>query len=499
MGKNRWISPPSAIWKYFQILEKKRPVWLHLGHLFCVIPVMARKMVKNLLVVTEWGVMMASNADLSRTESRELPACDVPDELQVVVLAEVTQEPVRWLWPKKIPLGKVTVVYGEAGLGKTSWSLDLAARVSAGHNWPDGAPGAGPAKVLLINGEDNLNETICPRLACGGAQLQNITAIAGIKSVTPEGETAERRFDLSRDIPTLRQRMEALGDLRLVLIDSLQACCGAVRQNSLRMRTLLAELGKLAEDLGVAIVVISAEQKCELPVKNVWRVDCDVLDPELRWWVPVKCHCSSLPKGMAFRVISAGIAWDLFQEPLNADRMSGSTGKEERTWRLRDLADWLTVQLTQGPCTAKEILRCGGAEGWSPGQIKRAKLALRVTCYKEKKSKGRWIWQLPAKPTQPVYHDAEPAPWPESGPEGKRSGVVVVDRIYGSARDSSQDPDPLAWLDRISNRGRFEVPQFKESKEIKENKEFKGTTENGALERGRSTAPELPGRDSMGG
>ncbi len=244
---------------------------------------------------------MASKADLSRAESSELEACGVPDELQVVVMAEVTQEPVRWLWPKKIPLGKVTVVYGEAGLGKTCWSLDLTARVSAGQNWPDGESGAEPGKVLLINGEDSLQETICPRLACGGAQLQNITAIAGIKSTAPDGEIVERRFDLSRDIPTLRHRVEMLGDVRLVVIDSLQACCGAVRQNSLRMRTLLAELGKLAEEFAVAVVVISAEQKCELPVKNVWRVDNDVLDPELRWWVPVRCHCSSLPKGMGFR------------------------------------------------------------------------------------------------------------------------------------------------------------------------------------------------------
>jgi hypothetical protein len=415
----------------------------------------------------------------------------VPDELQTVLMAEVTQEPVRWLWPRKIPLGKVTVVYGEAGLGKTCWSLDLVARVSAGQNWPDGEPGAEPGKVLLVNGEDNLNETICPRLACGGAELQNITAIAGIKSTMPDGEIEERRFDFSRDIPTLRQRMETLGDVRLVVIDSLQACCGAVRQKSLRMRTLLAELGKLAEEFGVAVVVISAEQKCELPVKNVWRVDCDVLDPELRWWVPVKCHCSSLPKGMGFRVVSAGIAWDLFQAFPTVDRMSGTTAKEERTFRQRDVADWLTVQLTQGPCTAKEILRSGGVEGWSPWQIKQAKLALRVTCHKEKKSKGRWIWQLPPRPTKPAYDNTEPVAWSEVGPNGKQAGVVVVDRIYGSIKDSSEDP--LAWLDRASNRGRLEVPPITGGKVFKENKE------EGGNESGRLKASESAKRDFTGG
>ncbi|MDB5337538.1 MAG: ATPase, partial [Planctomycetaceae bacterium] len=60
----------------------------------------------------------------------------VPEEMVGTCLADVAPEPVRWLWPRYIPVGKVTVVYGDAGVGKTCWALNLAARVSAGLNWP---------------------------------------------------------------------------------------------------------------------------------------------------------------------------------------------------------------------------------------------------------------------------------------------------------------------------------------------------------------------------
>ncbi|MDB5340113.1 MAG: hypothetical protein JWN70_5732, partial [Planctomycetaceae bacterium] len=221
------------------------------------------------------------------------PAADESGELQVVSLGDVAPEEVRWLWPETIPVGKVTVVYGEPGIGKTCWALDLAARVSAGINWPaprwrrvlPPLPPPVAGKVLLLNGEDHVGNSIRPRLCRGQANLPNVVAIKVPKSTAPGGP---RAFDLGRDTPMLKQQIEALGDVRLVIIDPLEAYTGA-GPRSQKMRALLGSLEALAEECGIAVVVISACQKCELPVKYVWRVDGEITNLDLRWMVPVRC------------------------------------------------------------------------------------------------------------------------------------------------------------------------------------------------------------------
>ena len=94
------------------------------------------------------GIMLSADKRRWEAKAKQAAALQVepPRELREVSLDDVKPEPVRWLWPGKIPLGKVTVVYGAAGLGKTCWSLDLAARVSSGQMWPDTSHGPGRGK-----------------------------------------------------------------------------------------------------------------------------------------------------------------------------------------------------------------------------------------------------------------------------------------------------------------------------------------------------------------
>ena len=74
------------------------------------------------------------------------------------LLSEVRPERVDWLWPERIPLGKITVIDGDPGLGKSALTTDIAARVSVGREWPDGTPcNAGGA--VLISAEDGLADT----------------------------------------------------------------------------------------------------------------------------------------------------------------------------------------------------------------------------------------------------------------------------------------------------------------------------------------------------
>lgn len=344
-----------------------------------------------------WPVSMSDPVFITDTARIKLLKAEVaqgsaeePDELLVVELADVTPEPVRWLWAGKIPLGRVTAIYGEAGHGKTWVGLDLAARVSAGKNWPDGVKSSGAGQALLVNGLDPLKTSVSPRLLGAGANPQNISTIAAVKS-----GGVERRVDLGRDLPLLRQRIESLGRVQLVVIDCLETCCGNGHVSKGRMRSMLLDLEQLAAEYGVAVVVISAGNKSDLLVKNIWRVDCEVLDPDQRCLVPVRFHEGPLPSSIPFRIKGTEIIWgDPYDAP-SEDQLQGANPKQERCRQLRAQMDWLKRKLLDGPVPAKDMLAGGKAAGWSASQVKRAKHALNVLCYKEEKPNGRWIWELP--------------------------------------------------------------------------------------------------------
>src|SRR4029077_5465862 len=92
------------------------------------------------------------------------------DPLLIERLSDVPSYLVEWLWPGRIPLGRVTLLAGDPGICKSLVALDIAARVTTGAPWPD-APGRppGPAGVIIFSMEDDLRDTIKPRLMRAGA------------------------------------------------------------------------------------------------------------------------------------------------------------------------------------------------------------------------------------------------------------------------------------------------------------------------------------------
>src|SRR5439155_23169534 len=104
----------------------------------------------------------------------------VPGRTTVIPLSQVPPVALQWLWHPWIPSGKVTVLDGDPGLGKSSLLLDLAARVTRGLAMPDGGPVALPSPpagiraagdVTLLTAEDSLADTVRPRLEAAGADL----------------------------------------------------------------------------------------------------------------------------------------------------------------------------------------------------------------------------------------------------------------------------------------------------------------------------------------
>jgi hypothetical protein len=95
------------------------------------------------------------------------------DAFFAVPISSITRKEVHWLWKDRIPLGKLTVLAGDPKLGKSLLALDIAARVSAGTDFPDGSrPPVGA--VLIISAENDAADTIRPRLEVAGANLDRV-------------------------------------------------------------------------------------------------------------------------------------------------------------------------------------------------------------------------------------------------------------------------------------------------------------------------------------
>src|SRR5262249_32141174 len=125
--------------------------------------------------------------------------------------ANITPEPVEWLWPGRVAIGKQTLIAGEPGLGKSQIAIAMAAAVTTGGDWPCGEGRAPLANVFILRAEDGLADTVVPRLMAAGADLERVRLIAAV--VDPNGR---RSLNLQGDLALLEEEIARVGDVRLV-------------------------------------------------------------------------------------------------------------------------------------------------------------------------------------------------------------------------------------------------------------------------------------------
>jgi hypothetical protein len=147
-------------------------------------------------------------------------------------LADIQPETVKWLWEGRIPFGKVTLLESEPGVGKSTLTLDLAARVSRGAAMPMMKTHVEPGNVIIFSGDDGLADTVRPRLDVAGADLKKVYAV-------------DREFDKD-DVAQLHPA--------LIILDPLPSyiamCCDRTAVDVMR------KLGQLAKDTGAALLAV---------------------------------------------------------------------------------------------------------------------------------------------------------------------------------------------------------------------------------------------------
>ena len=342
---------------------------------------------------------------------------------------------VRWLWPGRIPLGRITLLVGDPGVGKSLLTLDIAARVSSGKPWPDEASAecrmgnaesassfppphstlpTSPSSVLLFASEDDLTDTILPRLRALGADCDRILAITYLAD-RDAGIGVSRTFAINRDIRRLAYLLDAHPDCRLIVIDPVSAYLGGASEfSNAQVQDVLTPLAQLAHVRNIAVVLVAHLRKKPgvalhrtagslafvSVARSAWTIVKDPENANRRLFLPIKSNIAADIAGLAFTIEPAPyrdvpiLHWSPDPVTTAADTIFTATHTAGRPDDERQQAvQWLQQFLAEGPVPTVEIRHAAEAYGFTYGTLRRAfrQLACQVM---HDGHNSRWLWKL---------------------------------------------------------------------------------------------------------
>jgi hypothetical protein len=356
-------------------------------------------------------------SDESRVTSDESRSC-VP---LLTCVDDVQETAIRWLWPGRVPLGRITMLVGRPGEGKSFLTTDMAARVTRGLSWPDGTD-CPDGSVLVISAEDDPRDTIRPRLRAHGADLKRVHLFSMVRRPDAEGRPYETMFTLA-DVEALDAALTSHPDCRLVVVDPIGSFLGggtdAHRDND--VRSVLVPVTVLAERHNVAVLVVAHRRKSFGPnaddmalgsraftavARAVWHLTRDPENKARRLLLTGKSNIAAEQAGLAFTIVSEpgglpSIAWEPGPIDMTADdamrRENDAAGENGRT-AMEEAAAWLHEVLADGPLPSTEILSLAGARGVSKRTLERAKESLGVRAFRKGSGVAVWYCSLPDSP-----------------------------------------------------------------------------------------------------
>ena len=294
----------------------------------------------------------------------------------LICAAEVVVKEVEWLWENRMPMGRITLMVGKEGQGKSFLSADMAARVSKGRPWPDGSE-CTPGSVIFVTAEDGIDDTLVPRLIAAGADLSRIHILRGIRKQNPGQKPVELLFTLA-DIAQLEAAIKEVGDCVLIVIDPIGSFLGgsidAYRDNE--VRSVLTPLAELGSKYGPAILMIAHRRKGNAGVADdtalgsraftamaraVWHVTPDRGNPDRRYFLPGKCNLSKKGSGLAYTITGnpPRVEWEESPVSLTADDAiaeeagSDSPGPEPKARAAA--VEWLEALLEGGAVAVGDL------------------------------------------------------------------------------------------------------------------------------------------------
>ena len=354
----------------------------------------------------------------------------------LVAASSIRPEPINWLWQGWIARGKFTVLAGAGGCGKTTLLLDIIAIATRGGHWPDGTRCPGVGNVIIWSSEDDPEDTLVPRLMAARADLDRVHVLRG--RTDNKGQVVP--FDPSRDIDSLQYSAEALGNVRLIMLDPVVSAVAGDMHRANDVRRSLQPLVDLAAKLDSAVVGISHFSKGTAGKSPAERVNGSQAFSAFARTVLVaakeegtnngvlakaKSNISSDSGGIQYAVehvnLEGGlkntrVVWGDTVSGSAADilaTMEGSGDNNERSSALNQAVDFLMQLLAEGALPSNQVKEEAKDAGVTWPTIRRAKDKIGIKPIRRgtegKKGGGTWYWELPdslrcSKPPEEPHH-----------------------------------------------------------------------------------------------
>ncbi len=345
----------------------------------------------------------ALDGDLTAPAPRKKPP--EKQQLRRFNMADIQPESVAWLWPGRIAQGKFTLIDGDPGEGKSLITIDLAARLSTGRPMPgELAATQGPQKTLFLCCEDDLADTIAPRLDAAEAERRNVEVIRDLMKIPGQ-------------LALLESAIVEMG-AKLVFIDPLNGYIdGKVNTHSDHaVRCALTPLVELAARLRVPIVGVrhlnkqagaSAKYRGNGSIayvglaRSALMVGPDPENEDLRILASSKGNLSKRAPSLRFAIVAeegqpGRIEWR-GESSVTADELCAPPGPEHTHSARRDATEFLLEALADGTeCSAKDLCKRAKEQDIAERTLRRAARELAIP-------RGK-VWALPAAQTKPAAH-----------------------------------------------------------------------------------------------
>jgi hypothetical protein len=339
------------------------------------------------------------------------------------LLEEFASERISWRSFGRLARGKITVLDGDPGLGKSTLLTDWAARMSRGDALPDGDPH--PERgIVLLSAEDDPGDTIRPRFEAAGGDVSRLLLLNEIPKRDENdapvfdayGEPVMSWFGFPDDCRLLRQAVEAM-NAGLVIIDPLMAYLSPdVRANSDQdIRRALSPLSIVAQETGVSVVIVRHLNKSggvnalyrgggSIGIIGLARIGLllgkSKKNPNIRVLASVKNNISKPAPSLGFELTpvqgsDVALMQYIGEVPETAnDLLLGDVTSDEEQDEHDEAEEWLREYLSHGQRESSQVMKDARSKQLSERSIRRAKTKLKVVA-KPGAFQGAWTWELP--------------------------------------------------------------------------------------------------------
>lgn len=322
------------------------------------------------------------------------------DDKLLTLYSNVKPVPIKWLWYPYIAIGKITLLQGDPGDGKSSMMLNLIAELSKGGETPDGKALGRPRRVIYQCSEDGAADTIKPRLDAYGADSSNVAFI-----------DEEVYSGLTLDDERIR---EAIIDFKpqLVVIDPIQSYIGndSDLQIAVRARKLMRRISMWASTYDCAIVLIGHLSKKEgskdlyrglgsidvvASARSVLQVERDSMDEDVRIVRQVKNSLAPKGEDIRFEIRrGTGFRWLSGDQEIPAGANDNvQNGFEDLPKNKQELAAAVLKRLlSDGPVECSKVKTVVSEYGIGERTLNKVKATIGIQSYREMR---KWYWRLP--------------------------------------------------------------------------------------------------------